>query len=485
VLANYGIARWLLVLRGVAEKRALARAVLALGIAGNVVFLGYFKYANFIEGTLNDVAGTSFVLTQIVLPLGISFITFQKIAFLIDVQAGRVDSFSLREFFVFVLFFPQLIAGPIVHFREMVPQFRTATLRFKVDNVTLGLTLFALGLFKKTVLADGIAAYVSPIFEAARMPDSNVTLLSSWLAALGFTLQIYFDFSAYSDMATGAARCIGIRLPLNFDSPLKAASIIDFWLRWHVTLTRFLTAYIYNPIVLALTRRRLSKGRPGLVNRNVRLGAFLQLLAGPTLLTMLISGIWHGAGFMFILWGLVHGAYICVNHAWRMFVVARWRDKERYARIARAPAFVLTFLCVVFAMVLFRSATGHAARDLLEGMLGLNGISFPRALAEPLHLAGALGKFVTLTEGGASDLIFGSAWVAALLGIALLLPNSLQLLAKYEPVVGTGPRPAKHPVLAHALSWRPSVAWAAAVGVLTVAAVLRLGGPSEFLYWQF
>jgi D-alanyl-lipoteichoic acid acyltransferase DltB (MBOAT superfamily) len=483
ILVNYVLARWLMALRGNESKRALARAILVAGILGNVAFLGYFKYANFVESTLNDYAGTHFVLTQVILPLGISFITFQKIAFLIDVHAGRVESFSLREFFVFVLFFPQLVAGPIVHFREMVPQFRTASIRFELNHVAVGLTLFALGLFKKVVLADGIAGYVSPIY--AQSQTEHVSLFPAWIAAIGFTLQIYFDFSAYSDMATGLARCVGIRLPLNFDSPLKASSIVDFWLRWHVTLTRFLTAYIYNPLVLAQTRRRLKKGLPGLTNRGVRPGAFLQLLAGPTLLTMLISGIWHGAGFLFIAWGLVHGVYICVNHAWRMFVVQRLRDKERCARAMKLPGFVLTFLCVVAAMVLFRSPTAGVAADLLAGMVGLHGISVPRALVEPFGLVPLLEPFVQLAAGGATDLVMGGAWVAALLLIALLLPNSLQMLAKYEPVVGTAPRKIASPWVAGALSWRPGFAWTVALCGLTVAAVLRLGGPSEFLYWQF
>ena len=195
--------------------------------------LGYFKYITFLQTALNDIAATNLVLTQVILPLGLSFITFQKIAFLIDVYSGKIESFRFRDFCLFILFFPQLIAGPIVHYREMMPQFLNLTRRIDMDALSVGVTLFVIGLFKKVVIADGMALHSSPIYEMAAAGDS-VSLLTAWTAALGFTLQIYFDFSGYSDMALGVARCFGVRLPLNFDSPLKATSIIDFWSRWHV-----------------------------------------------------------------------------------------------------------------------------------------------------------------------------------------------------------------------------------------------------------
>jgi len=253
ILVNFALARWLLHLTADKARAGLARLVLLLGIGFNVVFLGYFKYVDFLATAANDVIGTNFVLTQVVLPLGISFITFQKIAFLIDVYGRRVSSFSLGDYCLFVLFFPQLIAGPIVHYGEMMPQFQQARCRWDKENIAVGLSLFVFGLFKKVILADGISEQVSPIYEMATT-GSEITLLPAWIAAIGFTLQIYFDFSGYSDMALGLARFFGVRLPANFDSPLKATSIIDFWLRWHMTLTRFLTAYLYNPLALWLTR---------------------------------------------------------------------------------------------------------------------------------------------------------------------------------------------------------------------------------------
>jgi D-alanyl-lipoteichoic acid acyltransferase DltB (MBOAT superfamily) len=456
------------------------------GIVFNVAFLGYFKYVNFLANVANDVAGTDFVLEQVVLPLGISFITFQKIAFLIDVHARRVESFTLREFALFVLFFPQLIAGPIVHFREMMPQFQRASCRFDADHVSVGLTLFLVGLFKKVVLADGIAAYVSPVYELAAT-GTPVSMLPAWIAAAGFTLQIYFDFSGYSDMAMGLARCFGVRLPANFDSPLKATSIIDFWLRWHMTLTRFLTAYLYNPLALAATRRRMARGLPPMNARRFEPSAFMQSLAVPTLLTMFVSGFWHGAGYTFVLWGLLHGVYLVVNHVWRQSVVARVTDKERYERVMRPVGFLLTFLAVVITMVLFRADSVGAAVEVLRGLFGLNGLLLPQAILDllarvPGGLHALFGPTTEMTGGG---LILAFAWIAGLLGIALLMPNSLQVLGRFEPALVPSTAPVTLRVLHRALEWRPSLAWAFSLAVLTLLSMGRIGKDGEFLYWQF
>ena len=307
IIINYLLASYLLRLSQQGDRPGLSRAVLLAGILFNVAFLGFFKYADFVYGAINDAFGANFILLHIILPLGISFITFQKIAFLIDVQAGRVKAFTFREYCTFVLFFPQLIAGPIVHYREMMPQFATASFRFDKENFAVGLTLLFFGLFKKGVLADNIAPLVTPIYEHSAAAG-HTPLLLAWMAAVGFTLQVYFDFSGYTDMALGLGRFFGIKLPPNFTSPLKTSSIIDFWLNWHTTLTRFLTAYIYNPMVLSLTRRRIAKGRPGFASRNPPIGAFVSLLMVPLITTMFIAGLWHGAGYGFIIFGIMHGA---------------------------------------------------------------------------------------------------------------------------------------------------------------------------------
>jgi alginate O-acetyltransferase complex protein AlgI len=461
VLINFLLARLLQRLCK-QESRSAARAVLLLGIAFNVAFLGYFKYANFLVGSINDAFGTQMILSQIILPLGISFITFQKIAFLIDVQAGRVESFTLQDYCLFVLFFPQLIAGPIVHYREMMPQFHGASCRFNKEDASVGLTLLAFGLFKKVFFADNIALLVTPIYEQARS-GSHIALASAWIAAVGFTLQIYFDFSGYTDMALGIARLFGIRLPPNFNSPLRASSIIDFWLRWHMTLTRFLTAYIYNPLTLWLTRRRAARGLSGFSLRNMSPRTFIEFLMFPILLTMFVSGIWHGAGYTFIVWGLLHGLFLVVNHAWRQVGPKMWRDKSSYARFMLPAGFIITFTCVTASMVIFRSANLKTAADLLQGLIGLHGLGFKSGIA--------LRKSALWIGGGAF--------------IALACPNTLQILSRYEPALGWKPSRDQGATAKPRILWSPSLAWAVAMAVIVAIGILNLGGQSEFLYWQF
>jgi len=461
VLINFVLARVLQRLNK-QGRRSAAQAVLLVGIAFNVAFLGYFKYSNFLVGAINDAFGTQMFLARIILPLGISFITFQKIAFLIDVHAGRVEAFTLQDYCLFVLFFPQLIAGPIVHYREMMPQFHGVSCRFDKDNVSVGVTLFAFGLFQKVFLADNVARFVTPIYEQATS-GSSIALLSAWFAAIGFALQIYFDFSGYTNMALGIARFFGVRLPPNFNSPLRASSIIDFWQRWHMTLTRFLTAYIYNPLALWSTRRRAVRVRSGFVGPSKGPGAFIELLMFPILLTMLVSGIWHGAGYTFILWGLLHGLFLTVNHAWRLLGPKLWRNKSHYKRFMQPAGFIVTFACVAASMVIFRSANLKTATDLLQGMLGLHGIGLRSGM-------------------GLKSVAF---WIAALAFIAFACPNTLQILSRYEPALGWKAHPHDGATTNPRVLWAPSLAWAVAVSMIATIGILYLGGRSEFLYWQF
>jgi alginate O-acetyltransferase complex protein AlgI len=483
ILINYGICR--ILERSGSDRPGQVRAALIAGIVFNLCFLGYFKYFVFGEQALNDLFGTGFVLQQVVLPLGISFITFQKIALLVDVHAGRISRFTLREYALFVLFFPQLIAGPIVHFREMMPQFRAAPCRFDAEDASVGLSLFFFGLGKKLILADPIGSVVGPLYQRAALgvPQS---MMEAWIAALGFTLQIYFDFSGYCDMALGLARFFGIKLPVNFNSPLKARSVIDFWSRWHVTLTRFLTAYLYMPLTLAMMRRRATSGKPTLSARDMGASAFVTVLALPTIFTMLVSGIWHGAGYTFILWGLLHGVMLCINHAWRLVRPRVWRDTASYNRRMAPIAFLLTFVSVVFAMVLFRASSVEAAVLVWKGMIGTYGATLPQAVLSRLGAMGgwlqALGVHPAWTSG--SLLMGASARIFALSFVALALPNTLELLAAYEPALGVKPAKNRGRLLVLA-AWRPSGTWAVGLAGVALAGVLSLGGVHEFLYWQF
>lgn len=497
IAINYGLA---LAIRAQLRKQVtgerMASILVTIGVLLNLCFLGYFKYKNFFLGTINDIAETDFLLTAIILPLGISFITFQKIAFLIDVKSGSIRDFDLFDFLTFVFFFPQLIAGPIVHYREMMPQFAQIDSRLQPENVAVGLTLFAIGLFKKVVLADGVALYVSSAFEATAKGDS-VSFFAGWMAALAYTLQIYFDFSGYSDMAIGLARLFGIKLPMNFNSPLKSSSIIEFWSRWHITLTRFLTAYVYTPMVMSLTRSRMAKKQPVLGRKRPTPGAFLVLLCWPTVFTMFLSGFWHGAGYTYLAWGVLHGAYLTVNHAWR-----QWRpkwDKQAYERIMKPIGFVVTFLAVVVGMVFFRAPTMTSAGHMLHGMAGLDGISVPEAI---LNRSSALAHFFGLL-GISGDASSGAAftvailWIAALFFIAVAMPNSLELMQRFAPALYFEPD-AKRAVAIDAATpgvrtpWRlnrMTLSWNARCAILIAAffvfGALGLSRPSEFLYWQF
>lgn len=481
VAINYLLARGIqaLLRREPAADRRVD-ALLVLGIVFNLCFLGYFKYRNFFLDSVNQLAGTHWPLQALLLPLGISFITFQKIAFLVDVRVGTVKQFELTDFLIFVFFFPQLIAGPIVHYREMMPQFGTMPLRPQAGELAIGLGLFAFGLFKKAVLADGMAPDASAVFTAADRGEP-LGLATAWIGALAYTLQIYFDFSGYSDMAIGLARMFGIRLPANFNSPLKSSSIIEFWSRWHITLTRFLTAYTYTPTVMHFTRARMLKGKPVLGRNKRSVGAFLALVAGPTLLTMFLSGLWHGAGLTFIAWGLLHGLYLAINHAWRL-----WRpqwDKARYERVMRPIGFVLTFVAVIVGMVLFRANSFAAAGHVLQAMAGLDGISLPGALLSRL---GGLGTWLT-AHGVVADLASSGAqfaravaWIGALLAIALAAPNSLELMRRFEPALHFQAVPAGRQI-AVAFNLR----WALFFSLLLLAGAMSLNRISEFLYWQF
>jgi alginate O-acetyltransferase complex protein AlgI len=486
IVINYIIARVLLSLNDGKRSPSVSQAVLALGISFNVIFLGVFKYTDFISGTINDVFGANLVLRHIILPLGISFITFQKIAFLVDVQAGKVRSFTFQDYCTFVLFFPQLIAGPIVHYREMMPQFHAISCRLDKENFAVGLTLLCFGLFKKLVLADKIALLVTPIYQQAAA-EGGTSFLMAWMAAIGFTLQIYFDFSGYTDMALGLARFFGIRLPENFDSPLRASSIIEFWLRWHMTLTRFLTAYIYNPLQLWLTRRRLAKGGRGFGGPNTQIGAFFSLLMFPTILTMLVSGLWHGAGYGFVVWGLLHGLYLTINHGWRVIAARHWPDRQSYARVMKPVGWVLTFVSVTFGMVFFRSPTMTSAVDIVKGLIGLNGIALPQALVEQLGLQSAALHWIGVVADKSwtvHEFARLATWISVLMLVALASPNTLQILSHYEPALGVKPQPTRLGI-GRILQWNASLPWAIAVSCVAALAIASIGGPSEFLYWQF
>ena len=345
---NYGVGH-LLIARKLGPGARFA--VLTTGVAGDLLVLGIFKYAGFVAANLNALYSTGFVI-NIVLPIGISFYTFTQIAFLVDAYRGNVARYALPHYALFVTYFPHLIAGPILHHKDMIPQFeRAETKRPDPHLILCGLIIFAIGLFKKTCLADGIQPLVAQAFG-----PNTPTFDQAWIGVLAYTFQLYFDFSGYSDMAIGISLMFGIFLPLNFNSPYKAVSIVDFWRRWHMTLSQFLRDYLYIP---------LGGNRRGRILRYVNL-----------MITMLLGGLWHGAAWTFVVWGALHGVYLCINHVWTRFGP---QIPPRFARLAGLAGMVLTFLAVVIGWVFFRAPDIATALSVLSKMIDPGNVVFGRA----------------------------------------------------------------------------------------------------------
>jgi alginate O-acetyltransferase complex protein AlgI len=320
---------------GAAVRRHRHRGTLVFGIAANLLALGYFKYAAFAVQTANQLTGTSWPVPNIILPLAISFYTFTQIAFLVDCYKGQAEELNFSRYCLFVFFFPHLIAGPIVHHKELMPQFADPRSRVWIpENVAIGIAWLTLGLFKKVVIADGCAPWANTVFETA----GPVPGLFAWAGALAYTFQLYFDFSGYSDMALGLSWFFNIRLPDNFDAPYRATSIIDFWRRWHMTLSRFLRDYLYIP---------LGGNRHGETSRYRNL-----------FLTMVLGGLWHGAAWTFVIWGAYHGILLAACHLWAH---TRWKVPTFLARS-------LTFLAVVIGWCFFRAPGFDSALQLLRSM---------------------------------------------------------------------------------------------------------------------
>ncbi len=421
VAFNYFIG-WLLIAK---QLRSTARfSVLTIGVAGDLLVLGTFKYAGFFAANLNALFSTGFVVS-ILLPVGISFYTFTQIAFLVDAYRGNVARYGLPHYALFVTYFPHLIAGPILHHSDMIPQFESErTKRPDPHLILCGLIIFAIGLFKKTCLADGIQPLVAPAF-GANTPSFD----QAWIGALAYTFQLYFDFSGYSDMAIGISLMFGIFLPLNFNSPYKATSIIDFWRRWHMTLSQFLRDYLYIP---------LGGNRHGRTLRYVNL-----------MITMLLGGLWHGAAWTFVVWGALHGAYLCINHAWSNYGPA---VAPRFARPANAAAFVLTFVAVVVAWVFFRADSISSATFVLSRM------------ADPTNTVFGRGELAN------------AMLIAVYAAIAWGAPNTQEIMG-YDH---------KNRVVGENLNgWmrRPGFLYAAAA--VLAFGVLGISQHSEFIYFRF
>jgi alginate O-acetyltransferase complex protein AlgI len=434
ILFNYTVGNLLTDYDLLRKKPVSKKTILIVGLGCNLLLLGYFKYTDFFIANLNRVSGASFELQHIILPLGISFFTITQIAYLVDSFEGLVEERNLLDYAQFVTFFPHLLAGPILHHKEMMPQFsRLRNKLINYRNVYAGLCLFSVGLFKKVVIADQFSQWATAGFDVSK----SLRFVEGWLASLSYTFQLYFDFSGYSDMAIGIGLMFNILLPINFQSPYKAVNIIDFWKRWHITLSNFITTYLYTPILRSFESITFSNSMAAIF------------------LAMLISGFWHGAGWGFIVWGSLHGSALVINHLW----------KKRKYRMPKLLGWLITFNFVNFAFVFFRAKSLTDAGKVLKGMSGANGVMLHYSIGRNpiLSKLGSLGiTFGDWLNGiRGTDRAYGMA-LAALL-ITTLAINSNQIMARIRA------------------DWKSFLFICGAF----FWAIMEMGHVSEFLYFQF
>ena len=427
-LVNYLAFKW--IIHPLRTPKAKSGAVYA-AVCANLALLLYFKYANFFISSVNSLVGSEMSALKILMPIGISFFTFTQISYLVDAAHGKAEDAGFLHYLMFTSYFPYIVAGPVLHHKEILPQMADAgNYRLHVSNLTVGMSLFIFGLAKKLVIADNLVPIVDTVF-ATESPK----FLQAWIGLLAYSFQLYFDFSGYSDMAIGVSRLFGIQIPYNFNSPYKAASVSEFWLRWHISLSRFLRNYLY-----------ISLGG----NRSGQFARYRNLL-----LTMLLGGLWHGSNWTFVIWGGLHGLYLCIQHGWQSL---RKRYLPNFTGLPHLFAQLLTFLAVMLAWCFFRANDVHAAFSLLAGLLGMHGVS---ALSE-----------IT---------VFNYLALALSISIALFMPNTneifLWLESRYEA-----------PMEAFSLMrirWRPSLHWGVFAGTVLALALMSMDKTKDFIYAQF
>lgn len=433
IAANYLVGRWIS-REKTANRTRRAKLALIIGLVFNLGLLGIFKYLDFIVINLGWLTGTELKPPGIPLPIGISFFTFTQIAYLVDCHSAKVSEYKPENYGLFVTYFPHLIAGPILHHKDMMPQFdRAESHVFVRGRLVVGMTFFTIGLFKKVVLADGVARFVAPVFDIGH---AQLTSLEAWCGALAYTFQLYFDFSAYSDMAYGLSYMFGIILPINFNSPYKARSIIDFWRRWHITLSTFLRDYLYFT---------LGGNRHGDVRRYANL-----------LITMLLGGLWHGANWTFVIWGALHGVYLVINHGFRHILGDR---KNIFLSLS---GWLLTFLAVLVGWVFFRATSLPIAIDVLTAMV------------VGTHPGGAGEGVLGINRIMALDECM--VWLLACAVIAFFAPNAYDM-------IGRGMRYVEEERLNGTRGGL--ILGALLTLVLLLLAISETRGVSEFLYFNF
>jgi D-alanyl-lipoteichoic acid acyltransferase DltB (MBOAT superfamily) len=447
IVGNYRLARKIL-----NADAPTSRRLMAVGVTANLLVLGYFKYFDFIQAIFEHRNPTAPDV-----PLALSFTTFVQIAFLVELSRQRTKV-ELSKYAMFVSFFPHLIAGPIVRWTELGPQLSDRS-RYTINwaNVACGLTIFCIGLSKKVLIADKLALHVAPVFDAAAA-GNPVVALAAWGASIAYSVQLYFDFSGYSDMAVGIGLLFNMRLPINFAAPFRSTSIIELWRRWHISLSRFLRDFVYIP---------LGGNTSGPARRS------LNLLA-----TMTLGGLWHGANWTFIAWGAFHGALLIFNHGWRSL-----RGRRQHSAFSATVCCALTFLAFAVGMTMFRAQNIQAAGTLLQAMAGFGTSAENAPLAVPWDLWGIRQGYISepfvRTWFGSYWTAVGSLTTIGALAVVYLLPDTMEFVdyREGEPLSAW-----RRPSI---FKWQPSAIWA--VGAIVVFAITfaNLGTFTEFLYYQF
>jgi len=443
------------------------KSLLVIAVTLNLLALAYFKYADFFianSNVLRVLMGFDPInQLNIALPIGISFFTFTQIAYLIDSYQDKVKEGNFVKYTLFVTFFPHLIAGPVIHHKQMMPQFSDPQI-FTIDGekISYGIFIFAIGLAKKILMADPLGEYADLLFDGVKnglVPQFYL----SWLGSLSYTFQLYFDFSGYSDMAVGLALLFGIWLPFNFNSPFKATSIIDFWQRWHISLTKYIGVYMYAPITLKFMRYSQDKSQ---------IAEIIYSLVFPTIIIFLVLGIWHGASWTFVVFGGMHGIFIVINHLWRRIFPFDNKGKRpfrAYILIRNYLCWLITFLAVNIAFVMFRSSNISIALKIYEGMVGFNGVTLPNFLASYFGSTMTYGNWLQISSGSHLSLLL---LLGISFGLTLLLPSMFTFFGK-QNVERNYLRCMNNSVLQIIL------------GVIFCLSILQFYKTSSFLYFQF
>ena len=435
---------------------------LVFGILFNLFIIGYYKYSNFFLENINVILEKNNVLETIILPLGISYFTFQQITYLVDCFLGKVSKHNLKRYFLYVSFFPQIISGPIIRHDFMMPQIVNEINKdFNINNLNIGLTTFIIGLFKKVVIADNLALYANPVFNLA---ESGYVLnfFDAWAGALTYTFQIYFDFSGYMDMALGIGIMFGIVLPINFFSPFKAKNISEFWMCWHVTLSNLARNYLYFPLSIFFSRKAIEN------NYGTYKFFFLSLIV-PTLISFSLIGLWHGAAWNFIIFGVINGFYIIIYNLW-VATKKKYKISEKTSFIKNLISQFITFISIVIALIFFRAQNLEGSWNFIKSIFGFGNFDLLNIFQ--------IGIFALKPYTGITWLVLCSI-------IVFLMPNTQEsvfqsakndfnkqnMLRKKKSIIN--------------FKWKPNLLWLTISLILFVFSILSLNNESEFIYLQF